>query len=91
MDLGAHGAPGRSGDHGVLRLTFADLLAGSVDALDRMGAPVFERVRTPAGFAEARPERASGTVTWPGGADLASGPLHERRRRGAWPGQDAAA
>ncbi len=77
--------------HGVLRLTFADGLSGEVDVLDRMRGPVFDRARTPVGFAEAALDRESGTVTWPGGADLAPDTLYERVRTGVWPGQDVAA
>ncbi len=77
--------------HGVLRLAFADGLSGEVDVLDRMRGPVFERARTPEGFAEALLDRESGTVTWPGGADLAPDVLYERVRTGSWPGQDVAA
>ena len=78
-------------DHGVLRLTFTDGLSGEVDVLDRMRGPVFEHARTPEGFAEAGLDRESGTVTWPGGADLAPDTLYERVRTGIWPGQDVAA
>ena len=56
--------------HGALRLTFADGQSGEVDVLERMGGPVFERARTPVGFSEAFLDRETGTVTWPGGADL---------------------
>jgi len=78
-------------DHGVLSLTFADGLAGEVDVLDRMRGPVFDEARTPEGFAQVRVEQETGTVTWPGGADLAPDTLYERVRTGAWPDQDVAA
>jgi hypothetical protein len=77
--------------HGVLRLTFADGLSGEVDVLDRMHGPVFEAARTPEGFAEVAVDRETGTVVWPGGADLAPDTLYERVRSGAWPGTRAAA
>jgi Protein of unknown function (DUF2442) len=77
--------------HGVLRLTFADGLSGDVDVLERMRGPVFEHARTPEGFAEATADRETGTVVWPGGADLAPDTLHERIRSGAWPESRAAA
>jgi hypothetical protein len=77
--------------HGVLRLTFADGLSGEVDVLDRMRGPVFDRARTPAGFAAVSVDEETGTVVWPGGADLAPDTLHERVRTGMWPGQSAAA
>ncbi|MDQ3659956.1 MAG: DUF2442 domain-containing protein [Actinomycetota bacterium] len=77
--------------HGVLRLTFADGLAGEVDVLDRMNGPVFEQARTPEGFTRVAPDRETGTVVWPGGADLAPDTLYERVRTGVWPEQDVAA
>jgi uncharacterized protein DUF2442 len=77
--------------HGVLRLTFADGLTGEVEVLDRMRGPVFEEARTPEGFAKVTVDKETGTVTWPGGADLAPDTLYERVRTGGWPGQDVAA
>jgi hypothetical protein len=38
-----------------------------------------------------RVDAKTGTVVWPGGADLAPDTLHERVRTGIWPGQDVAA
>jgi hypothetical protein len=76
---------------GVLALTFADGPQGEVDVLDRMRGPVFEQARTPAGFANVRVDGETGTVTWPGGADLAPDTLYMRVRTGAWPEQDVAA
>jgi Protein of unknown function (DUF2442) len=77
--------------HGVLRLVFADGMKGQVEVLDRMHGPVFDDARTPEGFAKVTIDRETGTVTWPGGADLAPDTLYERVRTGAWPGQDVAA
>lgn len=77
--------------HGVLQLTFADGTSGQVDVLDRMHGPVFARATTEAGFIEVFVDTESGTVAWPGGADLAPDTLYERVRRGVWPGQDVAA
>jgi uncharacterized protein DUF2442 len=77
--------------HGVLRLAFADGLTGDVDVLDRMWGPVFERARTPDGFAEAYVDPETGTVAWPGGADLAPDTLYERVRTGVWPSRDKVA
>jgi Protein of unknown function (DUF2442) len=76
--------------HGVLRLTFADGLSGDVDVLDRMRGPVFEDARTPDGFAKAKRDAETGTVVWPGGADLAPDTLYERVRSGVWPESRAA-
>lgn len=77
--------------HGVLRLTFADGLSGEADVLDRMRGPVFEDARTPEGFAKVEVDSETGTVVWPGGADLAPDTLYERIKSGAWPGSRAAA
>ncbi len=81
----------RALSHGVLSLTFADGLEGEVAVLERMRGPVFARACTPEGFAEAAIDRETGTVTWPGGADLAPDTLYERVRTGAWPDQDLTA
>jgi Protein of unknown function (DUF2442) len=77
--------------HGVLHLSFADGLSGEVEVLDRMRGPVFEQARTPVGFAEVTVDPETGTVVWPGGADLAPDTLYERVRTGAWPDRDVAA
>ncbi len=77
--------------HGVLRLTFADGLMGEVDVIDRMRGPVFEQARTPEGFAAVQVDAETGTVVWPGRADLAPDTLYERVRTGLWPGQSSAA
>jgi hypothetical protein len=77
--------------HGVLRLTFADGLAGEVDVLNRMQGPVFEQARTPSGFAQVTVDRETGTVAWPGGADLAPDTLYLRVSTGLWPDENAAA
>jgi hypothetical protein len=77
--------------HGVLRLTFADGLMGEVDVLGRMRGPVFEQARTPEGFAAVQVDAETGTVVWPGSADLAPDALCERVRTGLWPGQSVAA
>jgi Protein of unknown function (DUF2442) len=71
--------------HGVLRLTFADGLSGEVNVLARMRGPVFEDARTPGGFAGVETDAETGTVVWPGGADLAPDTLYERVRSGTWP------
>jgi hypothetical protein len=56
-----------------------------------MRGPVFEHARTPAGFAEVAVDAETGTVVWPGGADLAPDTLYERVRTGIWPGEGIAA
>jgi len=77
--------------HGVLRLTFADGVTGEINVLDRMRGPVFERAVTPEGFAEVAVDAETGTVCWPGGADLAPDTLYERVKTGVWPDQSQAA
>jgi hypothetical protein len=77
--------------HGVIRLSFADGLSGEVEVLARMRGPVFDQARTPEGFVEVTVDAETGTVVWPGGADLAPDTLYERIRTGAWPDQDVAA
>jgi hypothetical protein len=77
--------------HGVLHLTFADGTTGEVNVLDRMRGPVFEHAITPEGFAKAYADAETGTVCWPGGADLAPDTLYERVHTGMWPEQSQAA
>jgi len=77
--------------HGMLRLTFADGVSADIDVLDRMHGPVFSAARTPDGFAEVTVDVESGTVVWPGGADLAPDTLYARARTGSWPDQHIAA
>ena len=77
--------------HGVLRVTFADGTMGEVAVLERMRGPVFDEARTHEGFARVSVDAETGTVIWPGGADLAPDTLYERVRTGAWPDEDVAA
>jgi len=76
---------------GVLQLTFADGVSGEVEVLDRLRGPVFEDARTPEGFEKVEADKETGTVVWPGGADLAPDTLYERVRSGAWPESRTAA
>ena len=78
-------------EHGILRLTFADGLSAQLNVLDRMHGPVFAQARTPEGFAKVTVDAETGTVVWPGGADLAPDTLYVRARTGAWPDQNVAA
>ncbi len=66
-------------------------LVGRFVMLGRIHGPVFERAVTPEGFAKVSVDPESGTVCWPGGADLAPDTLYERVRTGVWPGQSQAA
>jgi len=77
--------------HGVLRLTFSDGVSGELEVLDRMRGPVFDEARTREGFAKVGIDKETGTVVWPGGADLAPDTLYERVRTGAWPDRNVAA
>jgi Protein of unknown function (DUF2442) len=52
---------------------------------------VFDVARTPEGFALAEVDAETGTVVWPGGADLAPDTLYERVRTGTWPDGNVAA
>ena len=76
--------------HGELHLVFDDGTEGDLYVLDRMWGPVFERARTPEGFAEARFDPESGTVVWGTQADLAPDTLHIRLSTGLWPESFAA-
>lgn len=77
--------------HGVLALRFSDGLTGEVAVLERMRGPVFDIARTPEGFAQVAVDQESGTVTWPGGADLAPDTLYVRVKTGSWPETQVAA
>jgi hypothetical protein len=78
-------------EHGILRLTFADGLSAQLNVLDRMQGPVFAQARTLEGFANVTVDAETGTVVWPGGADLAPDTLYVRARTGAWPDENVAA
>lgn len=72
--------------------------AAIVNALQRRASvvvqkrePVFDEARTEAGFAKVEVDNETGTVVWPGGADLAPDTLYQRVRTGSWPDQDVAA
>lgn len=70
-------------DYGIVQLTFEDGLEGEVDLRGQLWGPVFERARTPEGFREAYLD--NGTISWPGGADVAPDTLYEVVRTGIWP------
>ena len=71
--------------HEVLALTFADGLEGEVDLTGHLWGPVFERVRTPEGFAEVYVDEEGGTIALPGEVDLAPDTLYIRVKTGQWP------
>lgn len=57
--------------HGTLRLTFADGRQAALEVLDCMRERVFEAARTPGFSAKVGVDAETGTIVWPGGADLA--------------------
>jgi hypothetical protein len=71
--------------HGVIALTFEDGLEGELEILSHLWGPVFERARTPAGFAEVYVDEEGGTIAWPGEVDLAPDTLYVRVKTGEWP------
>jgi hypothetical protein len=54
-----------------LRVSFSDGKCGVVDLHAELWGPVFEPLRDPARFGEARVDPEGGTVVWPNGADFA--------------------
>mgnify|MGYP000657410653 CR=1 FL=1 len=72
-----------------LRLTFADGTVGDVDFRGREWRGVLEPLRDPDFFSRVTVDREAGTISWPGGLDLAPEPLYEEARRN--PVQPAAA
>jgi len=65
--------------HYRLRLKFSDGLVGDVNLSHLRGrGGVFESLRDPEYFAQVRVDPEIGTITWPGGADLAPEVLYER-------------
>jgi hypothetical protein len=62
------------------RVAFDDGLEGDVDLTEFVGrGPVFEPLRDPGFFRQARVE--GGTIGWPNGADIAPEVLYERLER----------
>ncbi len=59
----------------ALEVTFADGASGKIDLSSRLFGPVFEPLRDPALFAQARVDEY-GAVCWPNGADLAPDALY---------------
>ena len=68
-------------DH-CLRLSFDDGCEGEVRFGDDDWGGVFDPLKDPAYFAEARLDEELGTVVWPNGADIAPETLHLWATRG---------
>ena len=60
-----------------LAVTFDDGTRRRVNIGPLLRGPVFVPLRRPAYFRKARADRASGTVVWPNGADIAPETLYE--------------
>jgi hypothetical protein len=67
------------GDH-VLRLLFSDGTVGDVDLSAEQWTGVLEPLNDPAFVAQVTVDAESGTLTWPGGIDLAPEPLYKQAR-----------
>ncbi len=59
----------------ILEVTFADGASGKIDLSARLFGPVFEPLRDPDLFSQARVDEY-GAVCWPNGADLAPDALY---------------
>jgi Protein of unknown function (DUF2442) len=64
-----------------LRLTFEDGTIGDVDFGGREWRGVFEPLKDAAEFARVEVDPEAGTITWPGGLDMAPEPLYAEARR----------
>ncbi len=60
-----------------LEVVFNDGVKGIVSLSDRLFGPVFEPLKDPAFFSQAKVDEF-GVITWPNGADLAPDALYER-------------
>lgn len=70
----------------TLHVEFEDGIGGEVDLRDELWGEVFEPLRELELFRGFRIDEELGTVTWPGGADLAPEFLYERAAENASPG-----
>ena len=64
-----------------LRLSFVDGTVGDVDFSAREWRGVFEPLKDPSYFARVLVDPEAGTITWPGGLDMAPEPLYDEARR----------
>jgi hypothetical protein len=72
-----------------LRLFFADGTVGDVDFSGREWRGVFEPLKDPSYFARVEVDPDAGTITWPGGLDMAPEPLYDEARRNKIDGASA--
>ena len=63
-----------------LRLTFEDGTVGDVEFIGREWRGVFEPLRDLDFFARVTVDPEAGTISWPGGLDMAPEPLYEEAR-----------
>lgn len=63
-----------------LRLSFVDGTIGDVDFSTREWRGVFEPLKDPSYFARVEVDPEAGTITWPGGLDMAPEPLYDEAR-----------
>jgi hypothetical protein len=63
-----------------LRLTFEDGTVGDVDFSGRDWRGVFESLRHVEFFTRVTVDPKAGTISWPGGLDMAPEPLYEEAR-----------
>ena len=61
----------------VLSVVFDDGVAGQVEMADRLYGPMFEPLKDPTVFAQAKVD-SFGAVCWPNGADLAPDALYRK-------------
>jgi Protein of unknown function (DUF2442) len=64
-----------------LRLAFADGTVGDVDFSEREWRGVFAPLADPTEFARVEVDAEGGTISWPGGLDMAPEPLYAEARR----------
>lgn len=64
-----------------LRLSFVDGTVGDVDFSGHEWRGVFEPLKDPDYFARVEVDPEAGTITWPGGLDMAPEPLYAKARR----------
>jgi len=64
-----------------LRLSFADGTVGEIDFSRREWRGVFEPLNDSSYFARVEVDPEAGTITWPGGLDMAPEPLYDEACR----------